>query len=164
VAFEEGFDVAPLLAPCDEDAEVEAFGLLGQAGRVSGCASDYVEDGYADKGPILGDVAGFYRAFGFEPMLAENPDHFGNLFEFLAFLALKQAWCVEAGHPDQAEIAADAEGKLLAEHVHPYLARFAERLSGFAAEGGAYAPVAGYVGRYAARFGDAPTPMREVEL
>jgi len=162
VRFEDGFDVAALLLPHDEESSLEAFKVIGQAGRVSVCASDYVEDGYADKGPIIGDVAGFYGAFGFEPSLPENPDHFGNLFEFLAFLALKQAWCLEDGHPEQARIAEDAEQKLLAEHVHPYLGRFAERLSEFA--GAVYAPVAGYVGDYAGRWQDTTVPMREVEL
>lgn len=162
VKFEDGFDPAALLLPQDEEASLEAFRVIGQAGRVSVCASDYVEDGYADKGPIIGDIAGFYHAFGFEPSLPENPDHFGNLFEFLAFLALKQAWCTETDDTEQARIAAEAEQKLLAEHIHPFLGRFAERLADFA--GDAYGPVADFVGLYAGRWQVTTIPMREVEL
>jgi nitrate reductase assembly molybdenum cofactor insertion protein NarJ len=147
MSFEEGADSGPLLAASDERAQTEAFRLLGQAGRVSVCASDYVDGGYADKGPILADIAGFYGAFGFRPTMPENPDHFANIFEFLAVLALKEAWALEEGDLEGAEVARDAERKLVEEHVHPYLGRFAERLASFAAPDGVYGPVAEYVGR-----------------
>ncbi|MHC4470839.1 MAG: molecular chaperone TorD family protein [Planctomycetota bacterium] len=140
-----GLGLEPLIAASDEEAAAEAFRLLGQAGSVSACASDYVEDGYADKGPFLADVAGFYRAFGFTPTLAENPDHFAAMFEFLSFLALKQAWAGREGDEEQREIAADAEAKLLAERVRPYLSRFSERLLAAAPPGGAFEAVARHV-------------------
>jgi TorA maturation chaperone TorD len=145
IRWEEGADPDPLLLASDEEAMAEAFRLHGQAGNVSACASDYVDGGYADKGPILADIAGFYEAFGFRPSLPENPDHFANLFEFLTILALKEAWALEEGDLEAAEIARDAERKLVEEHVHPYFGRFAERLSSFAAPGGAYCAVAEYL-------------------
>ena len=150
IPWEEHESPPPLISVGDEDVAREAFRLIGQEGSVSACASDYVEDGYADKGPILADVAGFYRAFGFEPTLAENPDHFATMFEFLAFLALKQAWSESRGEPEQRDIAAEAERKMTAEHVLPYLARFAERLDSAVPEGGAYEAVARHVSAFAA--------------
>jgi TorA maturation chaperone TorD len=139
--------VGPGLVEADDDeVAAEAFRLLGPAGPVSVCASDYGGDGYADKGPFLANVAGFYRAFGFEPAAGENPDHFASLFEFLGFLALKQAWAVHDRDGGQAEVAAEAEAKLASEYVHPYLDRFVERLSSLAPEGGAYAAIAAHLG------------------
>ncbi len=150
---EEGESLDPLLAAEDEAVVEEAFRLLGPAGPVPVTASDYVEDGYADKGPILGDIAGFYRAFGFSPGIPGTPDHFAILFEFLSLLALKQAWARQEGDREQVSVARRAEEDLLAEHVHPFLARFARRLESFAPPGGAYLAVARYVAAFAERAG-----------
>jgi len=131
-------DLTPALAPDDAAVEVEHFRLLGEAGRVSCAASAYVREGFADKGPILGDIAGFYRAFGWTPPCRETPDHFANLFAFLAFLTLKEAYAAHREDTEEAEVARDAEAKLLSRHVHPYLGRFAERLRDHAPEGGIF--------------------------
>lgn len=135
-------DLGPALRPSDDEVEAEHFRVLGAGGAVSACASDYVEGGFADKGPILADIAGFYRAFAFEPGAREAPDHFACMFEFLAFLALKQAYAALGSEPEQAEVAAAAERAFIAEHVAPYLARFAERLAAAARAGGAYEAIA----------------------
>ena len=149
---EHGVDLGPALGPDDDAVEAERCRLLGSAGSVSAYASDYVRDGYADKGPILGDIAGFYRAFGFEAKLAEAPDHFANLLSFLALLAVKQAYAEYHGNAEEAEVAKDAESKLLAEHLHPYLGRFAARLAVCAPEEGVYAAVAAGLTEAAAKW------------
>jgi len=152
----EGPDLTRVLAADDTAVAAEHFRVLGAAGPVSGAASDYIEGGYADKGPILGDIGGFYRAFGFELTIREAPDHFANLLAFLSFLAVKQAWTDHHGDPEEAEVAREAESKLLERHVHPYLGRFAVRLAEHAPEGGVYRDIAA---RVAALAGSATDPI-----
>ena len=134
--------VEDLLKATDEEVAAEGFRLIGPAGVVPISASNYIEGGYADMGPILGDIAGFHKAFGFESTLAESPDHFAALFEFLSFLAVKEAWENAEGDEEQAELCRDAEAKFLADHVTPYLPRFAARLAAAAPEGGHHAALA----------------------
>jgi len=138
----DGPDPSRLAAVSEAEAADEGFRLLGQAGPVSCLASDYVEGGYADKGPLLADIAGFYRAFGFTPALGEPVDHFSTLFEFLSFVEMKESYCLVHGDPEQAEIARSAGEKLRAEHLKGRVERFAERLGSLAPEGGVYASVA----------------------
>ncbi|MEW6743730.1 MAG: molecular chaperone TorD family protein [Planctomycetota bacterium] len=135
-------DLEPALAPDDGALIAEHFACLRPAGCVSACASDYIEGGFADKGPILADIAGFYRAFGFEPELREAPDHFANLLACLAFLAVKQAYMMHLGDGAQARLAQEAEAKLFREHVRSYLERFAANLADVAPEGSAYGAIA----------------------
>ncbi len=134
--------VDDLLTATDEEVEAEGFRLIGPAGIVPISASNYIEEGYADKGPKLGDAAGFHHAFGFTPTLSEAPDHFSTIFEFLSFLALKEAWESAEGDEEQAELCRDAEAKFLKEHVTIYLPRFAERLAAAAPVGGHHAALA----------------------
>ncbi len=143
-----GEELPSLLGPSDEEVMTESFRLLAPVGPVSLSAANHVDDGYADKGPILGDIAAFYRAFGFTPSLSEPPDHFACLFEFLSFAALKEAWALEQGDEEQARICREAEEELLGQHVHPYLSRFAEKLARAAPPGGFYASAARLVERF----------------
>jgi len=144
-SWSDGPDPGPVAEAEDAAVEAEAFRVLGQAGDVSALSSDYVGSGYADKGPILADVAGFYRAFGYEPSLREPPDHFAAIFEFLSFLSLKRTWALLEGDPEQARIAQEAEEKLRAEHLDGRFGRFLERLEEKAPEGGTYREVARFL-------------------
>lgn len=121
-------DVLPLLNQTDAEAAAEEFRTFGPAGPVSRFASDFIEGGFSDKGPILADIAGFYRAFGFTPLAEEPPDHFSSMLSFVSFLALKQAYALHSGLDEEAAIARDAEKKFLTTHLTGPLARFAERL------------------------------------
>ena len=135
-------DAEALTAWTDDEVAAERFRLLGPAGTVPTSAGNYVLDGYADLGPILGDVAGFHRAFGFTSTLAESPDHFATLFEFLSFLAVKEAWESTAGDEEQADLCRDAEAKFVEQHLTDYRPRFAERLLAAAPEEGYHAALA----------------------
>jgi hypothetical protein len=134
--------VKDLLTATDDEVAAEGFRLIGPAGVVPITSSNYIEDGYADKGPKLGDAAGFHKAFDFTATLSESPDHFATIFEFLSFLALKEAWESADGDESQAELCRDAEAKFLTEHVTPYLPRFAERLAAASPPGGHHAALA----------------------
>ncbi|MFQ5655354.1 MAG: molecular chaperone [Planctomycetota bacterium] len=137
-----GIDLSPLLDGDDGTVAEEHFSLLGVRGPISCHASDHRDEGFADKGPILADIAGFYRAFGFEGPIREAPDHFANLCGFLAFLALKEGYAAYLGEVEEAQVAREAERALLDTHLHPYLGRFAEQLAGRAPARGVYATVA----------------------
>jgi nitrate reductase assembly molybdenum cofactor insertion protein NarJ len=83
----------------------------------------------------LADITGFYRAFGFRVggTRRERPDHVAVELEFLYALALKQAYAVEAGALEQAEICVDAQARFLQDHLGRWLELFARSL---AANGG----------------------------
>ena len=80
----------------------------------------------------LADVAGFYRAFGFEATGAqpESEDHLVPELEFMSAVALKQAWAILEGHHDRADIVGDAATKFLTDHLGRWAQAFADALSG----------------------------------
>jgi TorA maturation chaperone TorD len=103
----------------------------------------------------LADVAGFYRAFGVEPVPgSERADHVALELEFLHLLAVKEA--VALGEPDAEHVAVCREA---ARHfVDDHLGDFAPRLAARLAEGAAHPLYAaagrlleGFVARDAAR-------------
>ncbi|MBI3098585.1 MAG: molecular chaperone TorD family protein [Planctomycetes bacterium] len=123
-----GEDLDPILDLSEESAAAEHFRIFRPAGPISPLASDHIGSGFADKGPILADIAGFYRAFGFTPLAGEPPDHLASMLAFLSFLALKQAYALHAGLDEEAAIAREAEEKFLATHLTGPLTRFLDAL------------------------------------
>lgn len=97
----------------------------------------------------LADLAGFYRAFGFNVggPVRERPDHLAVELEFMHILALKEAWAHEHGVAEQAEVCADAQRKFLEDHLGRWLAPLAASLAR-SAEAGPYVALA----RFAADF------------
>jgi TorA maturation chaperone TorD len=138
LASEAGIPAGVLPSSTGEDANIEHQHLFAPTGPVSPCASDHVGEGFVGKGSVLGDVAGFYAAFGYEPVLREPPDHFASLFGFLALLALKEGAMAHEGDEEEAEVARQAETDLLAAHVLPHLAPFQERLTAMSPPDGTY--------------------------
>jgi TorA maturation chaperone TorD len=67
----------------------------------------------------IGDVTGFYRAFGLGPSRshAERADHVSVECEFMAFLALKEACAAEAHGVERADLCRDASRKFLQDHL-----------------------------------------------
>lgn len=97
----------------------------------------------------LADLAGFYRAFGFNlgGPVRERPDHLAVELEFIHVLALKEAWAYAHGIAEQAEVCVDAQRKFLQDHLGRWIAPFAESLAR-SAEDGPYVALA----RFAADF------------
>jgi DMSO reductase family type II enzyme chaperone len=87
----------------------------------------------------LGDIQGFYRAFGVSPhaLAHERPDQLGFELEFMAFLAAKE----EVVGGEGAEICREASTKFLRDHVGRWTPAFCARLAK-RAEGGLYADLA----------------------
>ncbi len=85
----------------------------------------------------LGDIRGFYEAFGVRPRRGgERPDHVACELEFLALLALKEAAAIAARADDRREVCADAAARFLADHAGRWLQALAGRI-------GARAPASG---------------------
>ncbi len=83
-----------------------------------------------DKGAILADVAGFYRAFGFDaaPDTGIRHDHLGAMAEFIALVCVMEARARAAGNAEQADIAHEACVDFLRDHLVDWVPSFLERL------------------------------------
>ena len=105
--------------------EQEFHRVLG-AGGIPACASSYDDNALAGRGPMLADIAGFFRAFAYRPekLPAEVPDHVAVELDFLAFLSVKVAFALHESREDQAAIARQAYEKFLTEHVRDWVERF----------------------------------------
>lgn len=90
----------------------------------------------------LGDIRGFYEAFGVRPRRrGERPDHVGCELEFLGLLALKSAIAHATGDVERQEVCRTAERRFLADHAGRWLPALAGRIAA-RAPGTGYAAVA----------------------
>jgi DMSO reductase family type II enzyme chaperone len=87
----------------------------------------------------LGDIQGFYRAFGLDisDVERERCDHVSVELEFMHFLLYKQAYAVENHGDEKAQVCVDAQKKFLKDHVGKWVPLFAI-LFGRKAEEGFY--------------------------
>jgi len=110
----------------DPEAVARAAKLL-QRGIIPPYETSY-EAGRAPGGMTfqMADIAGFYRAFGFEAS-GERPDHIVPQVEFLALLFVKEAYAWLAGDAEGADVCSVARRKFAAEHLGAWLPELAER-------------------------------------
>jgi TorA maturation chaperone TorD len=82
----------------------------------------------AGKGAALADVAGFYAAFRLSPGggRADAEDHIAAELEFMAALALKEAWALAQADADGVGIIRGAAKAFLSDHLGRWAERFAE--------------------------------------
>lgn len=75
----------------------------------------------------LGDIQGFYKAFGLDISDEERErcDHVSVELEFMHFLLYKQAYALENHGEEKAQICVDAQKKFLKEHVGKWVPLFA---------------------------------------
>jgi TorA maturation chaperone TorD len=78
----------------------------------------------------IGDVTGFYNAFGLGPARGhpERADHVSVECEFMAFLALKEACAAEAHGAEKADLCRDASRKFLEQHLGHFGRALASRV------------------------------------
>ncbi|MBT8484995.1 MAG: molecular chaperone TorD family protein [Phycisphaerales bacterium] len=83
-----------------------------------------------DKGVIIADLCGFYRAFGFEPEeeTGEKPDHLVTELEFLAMVLAMLGQSRINGTPETTEVTRAAIRSFLDEHLGDWIASFCERI------------------------------------
>jgi len=85
----------------------------------------------------LGDIAGFYRAFGLEmsDLARERPDHISVELEYMSFLAFKEAYALKHHGAEQAEVCREAQRAFLREHLGRWAPLFAKLLDKKAGSG-----------------------------
>lgn len=88
----------------------------------------------------LGDIRGFYEAFGVRPRTGgERPDHLACELEFLGLLALKEAMALAAGDAGRTGLTRDAARTFIVDHPGRWVRALAARIeqrapgSGYAA-------------------------------
>lgn len=83
-----------------------------------------------DKGAILGDISGFYYAFGFacSPDAAEKPDHLACELEFIARLLILLSQARHADLPEAFELTRQALADFAGDHLSEWLLPFCSRL------------------------------------
>lgn len=96
-------------------------GAFGGSLRISPYEADHTASHVFMEARELADVAGFYRAFGYELAL-ERPDHVGAELEFLHVLAHKEAALARMGDGEGAAVCADATRKFLEGHPGRFIA------------------------------------------
>jgi TorA maturation chaperone TorD len=116
----------------------------------------------------LGDVSGFYAAFGLRPAPSgERPDHIACELEFLAVVALKEAYARARTADAQAGVARDGAAAFLRDHLGRWLPAFAA-LARQRAPGSGYAVLGALAARlvadHATEFGVAPDRLAPGDL
>lgn len=90
------------------------------------------ECGYVrrDKGAILGDIAGFYNAFGFQLAdgASERVDHLVCQLEFFAMLLVMLAKAHENRNHEGADITSEAISSFAVDHIAQWLPTFCGKL------------------------------------
>ncbi len=83
-----------------------------------------------DKGAIIGDLCGFYRAFGWQPRIGtgEKPDHIVVELQFLAVLLTMLAQAQHQGDSEHIDLTLDAIRKLGSDHLGDWLPTLADNL------------------------------------
>ena len=79
---------------------------------------------------VMGDIAGFYRAFGVELSkdIHERLDHLSVEFEFMHFLAYKESYARCHDGADKTQIVLDAQKKFVKNHVGRWVPLFCRML------------------------------------
>ena len=100
-------------------------------GAVPPYETEYGNEALFQQPQELGDLMGFYNAFGLTLNRAahERLDHISCECEFLSFLALKEAYVLEQGDPETREEINKAQKLFLKDHLGRFLPTFAQKLS-----------------------------------
>jgi|Deesub1362A_J573_1020465.scaffolds.fasta_scaffold00784_13 DMSO reductase family type II enzyme chaperone len=118
-------------AACDlETLQAEhrrTFGLTGSL-----CyETEYGAANAFAQGQWMADLAGFYRAFGFQlgGQVRERPDHIAAELEFMHLLCLKACLAAQQGPAEHLEVCLQAQRRFLAEHLARWVPMFARVLA-----------------------------------
>lgn len=84
----------------------------------------------------MADLAGFYRAFGFDTGggIRERPDHVAVELEFMCALGLKEAYALEQLEEARAEICREAQANFLRDHLGRWFGLFEQSMDRNGAE------------------------------
>jgi DMSO reductase family type II enzyme chaperone len=109
----------------------ELFGHTAR-GPVPPYETEYGNEALFQQPQELGDLMGFYHAFGLQLKQGqhERPDHISCECEFLMFLALKEAYALEHDNREMLAETRKAEKLFLRDHLARFFATFVTRLNG----------------------------------
>lgn len=118
-------------ASCETDALAEQYVALFD--RQVACPpyeGAYGPPRMGGKAMELADIAGFYMAFGMTATgrQPDADDHIGAELEFMAALALREAWALGEGDADHARVAQHGQRAFLEDHLGRWGDAFAARV------------------------------------
>ncbi|MBI2067741.1 MAG: molecular chaperone TorD family protein [Deltaproteobacteria bacterium] len=92
---------------------------LTVAGGISPYETEYGDQEVFAKTQSLADIAGFYRAFGFEvaPEAHQRIDFIGAELEWMSWIVLKEEHARKNGRTEEAELCHEAAAKFLHDHL-----------------------------------------------
>lgn len=117
---------------------------------------------------VMGDISGFYKAFGVELSkdIHERLDHLSVEFEFMHFLAYKESYSRCHDGPEKTQIVVDAQKKFVKNHIGRWVPLFCRMLTK-KADSGLFKLVADMTGEWmefeAAFLSVAPQPYTETD-
>jgi TorA maturation chaperone TorD len=82
-----------------------------------------------DPGRILAEIGAFHRAFAYRTDGEDPVDHVAVLADFVAYLALKEAYALSSTREHEATITREARERFVERHVRPVARGMARRLS-----------------------------------
>jgi nitrate reductase assembly molybdenum cofactor insertion protein NarJ len=88
------------------------FGPGGPAPPREVSYRDWTQPGY-----LLSELTEYYRAFGWQPALAEAPDHVAVEAGFVSYLRLKEAYALACADNEHAVVTAEAAQHFITEHL-----------------------------------------------
>jgi nitrate reductase assembly molybdenum cofactor insertion protein NarJ len=115
------------LAAAREATETLYHTTFGPGGPAAPREVSYQKGGLP--GALLSEIAGYYDAFAYTPSLPEAPDHVAVEAGFVGYLRLKEAFALERGQAEQAQVAALAARHFLARHINRMAEPLAESLA-----------------------------------
>lgn len=117
---------------------------------------------------VMGDIAGFYKAFGVELSkdIHERLDHLSVELEFMHFLAYKESYALCHDGPEKTQIVVDAQKKFVKNHIGRWVPLFSRMLSK-KSDSGLFRFIADICGAWmdfeAAYLGVTPQPYSETD-
>src|SRR3990172_6805871 len=113
-------------------------------GAVPPYETEYGNEALFQQPQELGDLMGFYQAFGLAVKSGEHerPHHISCECEFLSFLAMKEAYALEHDDREMLEETRKAQKLFLKDHLGRFLPTFVQKLGGENTSG-FYAALAG---------------------
>jgi len=81
-------------------------------------------------GYLMSELDTYYRAFGFQPLGAEPPDHIAVEAGFVSYLKFKEAYALACGDGEAAAVVASGCAEFLKEHLSSIATPMAEALAG----------------------------------
>jgi putative dimethyl sulfoxide reductase chaperone len=130
ISLIEGFPVAaPNLNATLSARHRQLFGHTAR-GPVPPYETEYGNEALFQQPQELGDLMGFYHAFGLtlKNDMRERPDHISCECEFLMFLTLKEAYALENDEHEIVKETRKAERLFLRDHLARFLPTFAAKL------------------------------------